>query len=293
MHETKPSSSKLLPTNAYRKLEPGEVYQPVVARRRPPARGDPLVDRGRAWRWWFCSPPPASTWRCGPATPSRRRSPSPSWRSSSARCARPSSTILENVMVQSHRSGGRRGRRRRDLRASRRCTSTSSSRSWWQIFLACFIGGFLGVVLIIPLRKYFVKDLHGELPFPEATAINNILVTGESTGRRRRQDPADRLRPRRAVRLLGRGLPPVERRTCPPPPCSAGSAMPASGFEVQLHGHRRAVRPRLHHRHPLRVDHRRRLGAGLLVMVPLVYLFGREIGGLLTLRRHQPTTSPR
>ena len=38
----------------------------------------------------------------------------------------------------------------------------------------------LGVALIIPLRKYFVKDLHGELPFPEATAINEVLVTGES-----------------------------------------------------------------------------------------------------------------
>ena len=34
-------------------------------------------------------------------------------------------------------------------------------------------------MLIIPLRKYFVEDLHGELPFPEATAINEILVSGE------------------------------------------------------------------------------------------------------------------
>jgi len=54
---------------------------------------------------------------------------------------------------------------------------------WWQIFLACSIGGFLGTVLIIPLRKYFVKDLHGDLPFPEATAINEILVSGESTSK--------------------------------------------------------------------------------------------------------------
>ena len=36
-------------------------------------------------------------------------------------------------------------------------------------------------MLIIPLRKDFVKDLHGDLPFPEATAINEILVSGEST----------------------------------------------------------------------------------------------------------------
>ncbi|HBO44328.1 MAG TPA: peptide transporter [Planctomycetaceae bacterium] len=45
------------------------------------------------------------------------------------------------------------------------------------------MGGFLGTVLIIPLRKYFVRDLHGELPFPEATAINEILVSGESTSK--------------------------------------------------------------------------------------------------------------
>jgi len=54
--------------------------------------------------------------------------------------------------------------------------------SWWQIFLACFIGGSLGVVLIIPLRKYFVADRHGELPYPEATAVTEILVSGESSG---------------------------------------------------------------------------------------------------------------
>ncbi|HKI81309.1 MAG TPA: OPT/YSL family transporter, partial [Pseudodesulfovibrio sp.] len=52
---------------------------------------------------------------------------------------------------------------------------------WWHILLACIVGGFLGVVLIIPLRKYFVRDLHGDLPFPEATAINEILVTGEKS----------------------------------------------------------------------------------------------------------------
>jgi len=53
---------------------------------------------------------------------------------------------------------------------------------WWHIFLACFIGGALGVVLIIPLRKYFVAKRHGELPFPEGTATTEILVSGESAG---------------------------------------------------------------------------------------------------------------
>ncbi len=75
--------------------------------------------------------------------------------------------------------------------------------------LACAIGGFLGTVLIIPLRKYFVKELHGDFPFPEATAINEILVSGESTSRSR-QGAADRLRARRDLRLCCRGVPYVE-----------------------------------------------------------------------------------
>ena len=50
------------------------------------------------------------------------------------------------------------------------------------IFLTALIGGVLGIVLLIPLRRYFVKDMHGEFPFPEATAVNEILVTGEKAG---------------------------------------------------------------------------------------------------------------
>lgn len=51
-----------------------------------------------------------------------------------------------------------------------------------QIFLTALLGGVLGIVLLIPLRRYFVKDMHGQFPFPEATAVNEILVTGEKAG---------------------------------------------------------------------------------------------------------------
>ena len=54
--------------------------------------------------------------------------------------------------------------------------------SFWQIFFSCTLGGFLGVVLLIPLRRYFCAELHGQLPFPEATAIVNVLATGEKAG---------------------------------------------------------------------------------------------------------------
>ena len=54
--------------------------------------------------------------------------------------------------------------------------------NFWQIFFASLLGGFLGILFLIPFRKYFVKDMHGKLPFPEATATTEILMTGEKGG---------------------------------------------------------------------------------------------------------------
>jgi putative OPT family oligopeptide transporter len=51
--------------------------------------------------------------------------------------------------------------------------------TFYQVFLASCLGGFLGILFLIPFRKYFVKDMHGKLPFPEATATTEILVAGE------------------------------------------------------------------------------------------------------------------
>lgn len=54
--------------------------------------------------------------------------------------------------------------------------------SFFQIFLASLFGGFLGILFLIPFRKYFVKDMHGEFPFPEATATTEVLIAGEEGG---------------------------------------------------------------------------------------------------------------
>jgi putative OPT family oligopeptide transporter len=51
-----------------------------------------------------------------------------------------------------------------------------------KIFLSCFLGGCLGIFFLIPLRRYFCLEQHGKLPFPEATATTEILVSGESGG---------------------------------------------------------------------------------------------------------------
>jgi len=50
-------------------------------------------------------------------------------------------------------------------------------------FIACTLGGFLGILFLIPLRRYFVAQEHGKLPFPEAVATTEILVSGEKGGK--------------------------------------------------------------------------------------------------------------
>ena len=53
---------------------------------------------------------------------------------------------------------------------------------FYQVFLSSLLGGVLGIVLLIPFRKYFVKEMHGKYPFPEATATTEVLVSGEKGG---------------------------------------------------------------------------------------------------------------
>ncbi len=54
--------------------------------------------------------------------------------------------------------------------------------NFWQIFFASMFGGFLGILYLIPFRRYFVREMHGELPFPEATATTEVLIAGEAGG---------------------------------------------------------------------------------------------------------------
>lgn len=54
--------------------------------------------------------------------------------------------------------------------------------TFFQMFFASLLGGFLGILFLIPFRKYFVSEMHGKLPFPEGTATTEILVAGEKGG---------------------------------------------------------------------------------------------------------------
>ena len=53
---------------------------------------------------------------------------------------------------------------------------------FYKIFLASLFGGILGILFLIPFRKYFVQEMHGKFPFPEATATTEVLVAGEKGG---------------------------------------------------------------------------------------------------------------
>lgn len=179
---------KLLPDNAYTKLAPGEVYNPIVGADDKRAEITKFsIGLGLVMTVIFAAACIYMALRAGNAI----------------EAAIPiaimaiffgkfkNSTILENVMVQSvGQAAGVVAAGAAFIIPALYINSVDPATGkhlyeihWWHIFLSTFIGGTLGIVLIIPLRKYFVKDLHGELPFPEATAINEILVSGESASK--------------------------------------------------------------------------------------------------------------
>jgi putative OPT family oligopeptide transporter len=57
---------------------------------------------------------------------------------------------------------------------------------FYQVFLSSLLGGFLGILFLIPFRKYFVAEMHGKYPFPEATATTEVLVSGAKGGNQAR-----------------------------------------------------------------------------------------------------------
>src|SRR4249920_3044915 len=172
--------TKSLPENAYQPMADGETYLPIV-----PADAAPpeLTPRSILWGITFCviftvasaysglkvgqvmeSAIPISILVIGLARMYRRRS-----------------SLLENVIVTG--IGGLAG----SVVAGAIFTVPAlyilklDPHPVETIFI-CVAGGSLGVLFLIPLRRYFVRDMHGILPYPEATAITEVLVTGEKGG---------------------------------------------------------------------------------------------------------------
>ncbi|MBM4387034.1 MAG: oligopeptide transporter, OPT family [Deltaproteobacteria bacterium] len=176
-HEVKKGG---LPHNAYTELAPGERYVPVVPHDRPVAEitarsvvlgvvmavvfSFSAAYLGLKVGQVFEAAIPIAILAVGFSVLFKRRS-----------------TILENVIVQSIGAasgvvvaGG--------IFVIPALYILGLKPSLLDTFLAALLGGCLGILFLIPLRKFFVAEQHGKLPFPEATATTEILVTGESGG---------------------------------------------------------------------------------------------------------------
>jgi len=171
---------KSLPINAYEPLKRGQTYDPLIPSQK---RIPELTSRSIGWGVFLCviftiasaysglkvgqvmeAAIPISILAIGLARVYPRRS-----------------TVLENVIITG--IGGVAG----SVVAGAIFTLPAlyilklDPHPLQTIFI-CLAGGCLGVLFLIPLRRYFVRDMHGLLPYPEATAITEVLVTGEKGG---------------------------------------------------------------------------------------------------------------
>ena len=174
-------SRRSLPDNAYRPLGPGETYEPVVgASEARPEMTVRAIVMGLVMAVVFSAAAaflglkvgqvfeaaiPISILAVGLGYTFRRRS-----------------TILENVIVQS--IGAASGL----VVAGSIFTLPALfilglDVNLVKLFLVAVFGGILGILFLVPLRRYFVKEMHGEFPFPEATATTEVLVAGEAGGK--------------------------------------------------------------------------------------------------------------
>src|ERR1039458_10275769 len=172
--------TKSLPENAYLPLKPGEIYMPLV----PTSMAPPEVTwRAVLWGTLFCIvfsvASASSALKVGQGM--EAAIPISILAIGLARAYQRGSPLLENMIITG--MGG----------ASAAVVSGAvftvpalyalhlDPHPVQTIFI-CLAGGCLGILFVIPLRRYFVREMHGKFPFPEATAITKVLVTGEKGG---------------------------------------------------------------------------------------------------------------
>ena len=147
-----------------------------------------------------------------------------------------------------------------------------------QTMLICLAGGCLGVLFLIPLRRFFVREMHGQLPYPEATAITEVLVTGERGGVAGEAAAAgDAARGR--LRLLRHDLPGVEGVRGPALRPRDGRSLHEGEDVVQLR--RRRLHPRARATSWASASSTLLCAGGVLsnfVLVPLIWMIGQHLG---------------
>lgn len=175
----------VLPENAYRKLEEGEEYQPVMpANSKFPEATSWSIAMGLLMAVVFSAAAAYSGLKIGQVF--EAAIPISIIAVGASTAVRKKNALGQNVIIQS--IGASSG----VIVAGAIFTIPGLyilqnkypelEINFWQIFFSSLFGGFLGILFMIPFRKYFVKDMHGELPFPEATATTEILMTGEKGG---------------------------------------------------------------------------------------------------------------
>ena len=166
--------------NAYQPLKPGESYQPIVPAE---AKVPELTPRSILWGVVFCAIFTVASAYSGLKVGQVMEAAIPIsiLTIGLARIYRRRSSLLENVIITG--IGGAAG----GVVAGAIFTLPAlyilhlDPHPVQTIFI-CLAGGCLGVLFLIPLRRYFVREMHGLLPYPEATAITEVLVTGEKGG---------------------------------------------------------------------------------------------------------------
>ena len=169
-----------LPANAYSRLTGGETYVPIV-----PATGGQAESTWRSVTWGlflcviFTVASAYSGLKVGQVM--EAAIPISILAIGLARAYRRRSTLLENVILTG--IGGTSGAVVAGAIFTLPALYTLALNPHpAQTIFICLAGGCLGVLFLIPLRRYFVRETHGEFPFPEATAITEVLVTGERGG---------------------------------------------------------------------------------------------------------------
>lgn len=169
-----------LPDNAYRELKPGEVYKPIMAPERKFPEVTPYsVFWGLVMAVVFSAAAAYSGLKIGQVM--EAAIPISIIAVGISTAIKKNNALGQNVIIQS--IGASSG----VIVAGAIFTMPALyilelDVSFFQIFFSSLLGGFLGILFLIPFRKYFVKDMHGKFPFPEATATTEILVTGETGG---------------------------------------------------------------------------------------------------------------
>ncbi len=171
-----------LPENAYRELREGEEYQPVMPANSTPAEATPYsVTMGVIMAIIFSAAAAFLGLKVGQVFEAAIPIAILAAGFGSLR-GKNRSMLGENVIIQS--IGASSG----VIVAGAIFTLPALyilglEAQFYQVFLSSLLGGVLGIVLLIPFRKYFVKDMHGKYPFPEATATTEVLVSGEKGGK--------------------------------------------------------------------------------------------------------------